>query len=231
MVEIRKLGTEKYLAPVRSYQNADDVKPNAFNVPRVRFHGGDQEDHDATDVCAEAEDSDDPDVLLKRYDSLKKNKVFGPQHDKCKANIQRAYYKWHDEGADKRYKDHQKESNKKMRERLNEIVDPSDQAKLKIAKQPKIDYEHNPFTIQKEGDVQIITAGRGWDDTKFVRINLDATQSVSPQREKVMTRNKLSKNLLPDYQEEEVSNNDNSVKATQILVKEGHKSIFYSNLA
>ena len=78
MVEIRKLGTEKYLAPVRSYQNADDVKPNAFNVPRVRFHGGDQEDHDATDVCAEAEDSDDPDVLLKRYDSLKKNKVFGP---------------------------------------------------------------------------------------------------------------------------------------------------------
>jgi hypothetical protein len=81
--------------------------------------------------------------------------------------------------------------------------------------QPKINHEAEPIAIHKEDDVEIILKGRGREDTKLVKVDITRKCTVSPQREVIMTRNRLNKNLLKnDEISEEASNNENSLKAT-----------------
>ena len=53
----------------------------------------------------DSEDSDDPDVLLKRYVSLKKNKFYGNNYDKVKTGIHTSYTKWYDDKASSELKE------------------------------------------------------------------------------------------------------------------------------
>jgi hypothetical protein len=40
MVEIKKQGIERYLAPIRAYEDAQDIYPHVLNIPVVRFKDG-----------------------------------------------------------------------------------------------------------------------------------------------------------------------------------------------